>query len=323
MHALLIAKGVNDPSTRYRVYPIAARLREQEWDVSVLYSSGFMNRVRLLKKAKIADIVVIQRKLFGRIFLTLLNYFCRNIIFDFDDAIFVSSDGSDSVLRHRRFIRLLKSCSMVWAGNSYLAEHARQYCQNTHVIPTSIDPDRYSVTEEKEEKFTLVWIGSSSTSRYLKAHTELLNSIGKSFEGIKLRIIGDFEFNLDHLEIENIAWQEDTEVNLLATSHVGVAPMSDDAWTKGKCALKVLQYMATGLPVISSDVGANRDVIDESITGYLADTTDQWIESIKVLMEDDDLRSTMGRAARRKIKDEFDIESVLDKQVNTLQKLCG
>lgn len=321
MHALFIAKAANDPSTRYRVNPIAEALRKSGWEVSILCSSGLINRLNILQSARTTDIVVIQRKLFGRIFLTILVYFSRKIIFDFDDAIFVHSDGSASVGRYRRFTHLLQSCSMVWAGNGYLAEQARQFCKNTHIIPTSIDPDKYGVIDEKERKFTLVWIGSSSTSKYLKASTQLLNRIGQSFPEVRLRIIADFEFNLDDLETQAITWTEDTEAKLLAESHVGIAPMLDDAWSRGKCALKVLQYMAAGLPVISSPVGANLDAIDESTTGFFADTEERWIEALKILIEDENLRCVMGSAARSRIIDKYATNIVLDNQINSLRTL--
>ena len=259
MKTLFLAKSMDDPATRYRLKPLLVRLNEAGEDFVVFYEPGLLDRMRVLWCARSAGTVFIQRKLFGRLFLTLLGLVSRRVIFDFDDAIFLRSNGKVSRTRRARFRATCRISSLVLAGNEYLSREAARWVRTAEVLvqPTCVPTERYSTAGQKDPVFTLVWIGSRSTSRYLEQYRPVLEAIGRRFPDIRLKVIGDFKFQLDAMKVVLAPWSEATEAQALASAHVGIAPMSEDPWTRGKCALKVIQYMAAGLPVISSRAGAN------------------------------------------------------------------
>ena len=136
-------------------------------------------------------------------------------------------------------------------------------------------------------------------------------------------MIADFEFNLSKLHVENIAWSQENEIQALCTSHIGVAPMIDDGWTRGKCALKVIQYMAAGLPVVSAAVGANKAVIEHGKTGYLANNEREWLAATGELLNSADRRTKMGSAGQRLARERYAIDRVADRIIVILDQLTG
>ena len=188
-------------------------------------------------------------------------------IYDFDDAFFLK-------YRHKRFRRvsfLLKDkfepvisrAAAVLAGNHYLADYANQLNPATTCLPTVVDTDRYvRLSGERDDIFTVGWIGSPSTSVYLSALALPLAQLGR--EGpVRFVVVGGRCEAIDGVEVVNLPWEEATEVSLINTFDVGVMPLFDDEWARGKCALKLIQYMACGVPAVASPVGANLDVINE------------------------------------------------------------
>ncbi|MDA0272876.1 MAG: glycosyltransferase family 4 protein, partial [Proteobacteria bacterium] len=277
--------------------------------------------LRLLVTAAKFDLVFIQRKLFSSMFIRLLRKVASRIVFDFDDAINLRSNGEISRTRANKFEAVIKAADLVLAGNSYLAESASALGARVEISPTSVDVDRYLSQIPRLEKISLVWIGSRSTSRYLESHRSILEALGKKIPGIKLRIIGDFELSLDHLEVENVPWTDSGEVDAIAQCHIGIAPMDDDNWTRGKCALKVIQYMAAGLPVVSSAVGANKDVIEHGETGFLAEDQDAWLEAVGKLVNSRQLREQMGESARMRAKERYSSDAITRQSLSSLDQL--
>lgn len=327
MKILILAKAADDPATRYRVAPLVATLQARDDAVQVSYEPGFAEQLLILGRAPAYDLVFIQRKLFSPWFVRLLGLFARQLVFDFDDAIFLRSNGSASVTRSRRFNATIGSASLVLAGNEYLASVTREVSvprlPQVSVIPTAVPVERYKFNEPKLPEFTLVWIGSHSTSRYLESHRSIFEAIGRAHPEIVLRVIGDFEFELEHLSVENVAWSAATEVQAIGVCHVGIAPMTDDRWTRGKCALKVIQYMAAGLPVISANVGANAQVVVQGETGYLTDTQSQWLGAVGELKASSELRGRMGQAGRQRAITHYSTAAVNARLVGLLDELTA
>ena len=323
MRFLLVGKQGDNPSTRYRLLPLARRLEQLGHEVRFAGSDvGLMGKLRLLQEASHSDLIVIQRKLFSRPFLRLLHARCKQVVYDFDDAVFTRSDGSASWSRKRRFAALGEFVSLFWAGNSYLAEVARESGRSAVVLPTPVHAERYSMYARKHEVFTLVWIGSRSTSRYLEQSRAALELVGQTCPDVQLKIIGDFELSFEHLAVVNVPWSSATEVDELLMCHVGIAPMVDDAWTRGKCALKVLQYMAAGLPVISARVGANATVVQEGVTGLFANSPDEWVTAVQRLRDDKHLCGDYSRAAREVVRRDYDTGVVVQQALLSLRE-CG
>ncbi|MDZ4098518.1 MAG: glycosyltransferase, partial [Methylophilaceae bacterium] len=167
----------------------------------------------------------------------------------------------------------------------------------------------------------LVWIGSSSTRKYLEQILPHLEQASHKVEHLKLKVIADFELQSRYLNIQTIHWREDSEALELCKSHIGIAPMPEDNWTKGKCALKVLQYMAAGLPVISSKSGVNADVIDHKISGLLISDNSEWHSIIEMLAKDIDGLRYMGELGQKKVRTEYDIEVVFNKLLDHIKTL--
>ena len=246
----------------------------------------------------------------------------RYLILDFDDAVFCKSDGSVSKTRMRRFKRTVSLCDQIWAGNLFLSGAAGKYNACVSVIPTAIDPSKYEKPFDKpENSFVIVWIGSKSTRKYLKAELPRLEKLAERLKGIELKIVADFSLESERLAISTVPWSETTEAETLLSSHIGIAPMPDNDWTRGKCGLKVLQYMAAGLPVISSPSGVNAEIIDHGVTGFLARNDDEWFQSVKKLMEDHELIQKLGKAGQKRVRDEYCVDAVYRKMKASLNQI--
>ena len=319
MNVLFVTKGIDDPATRYRVLPLESRFRADGIVTTICDNTdGLSGKIRLLAMASDADLVFIQRKLFSRGLIRLLKRICNKIVFDFDDAIFCRSNGQPSPTRMKRFQATIAASELVLAGNQYLQDQCSPV--PTIVVPTPVDEQRYHQVAEKDAGTVMVWVGSRSTSKYLEAHRETFEAIGEETSGVVLKIIADFEFTLSNLKVENIPWAAETEAAQIASSHIGIAPMIDNTWTRGKCALKIIQYMAAGLPVISSRVGANQEVVVQGETGLLVDSTDEWVAAVRRLAESKADRDRMGAAGFKRMKASYSQQAVVESIVRNFKE---
>jgi glycosyltransferase involved in cell wall biosynthesis len=193
------------------------------------------------------------------------------------------------------------------AGNPYLADYARQFNpQNVTVIPTTIDTDKYHFPENKPENEVPVigWSGSHSTVQHLDTLRETLQDLAKVAK-FRLRVIGTPNYKIEGVDVEAMAWRSETETSDLEPIDIGVMPLPDDQWSKGKCGLKALQYMALGVPTMCSPVGVNSDIIQDGENGFLASAKDEWIEKLKRLLASAELRRKLGAAGRRTVEEKY------------------
>ena len=319
---LFISKGENSASTRYRAIAYFELLRSNGWELLHITAHGILPRIKLLGMAKQAEVVVILRKTFSLSFLRLLRLYSKNLVFDLDDAVFCRSDGEPSKSRQMSFEKVTSICEQVWAGNLYLADRARQYNKAVKILPTSLDYRKYLPEVEKNPKhFDLVWIGSRSTRKYLKECLPALESLSKNIPGLHLKIVADFDLPTKRLKTVAVPWSDEVEAEALASAHVGIAPMSDDPWTKGKCGLKVLQYMAAGLPVVSSPAGVNKEIVQHGKTGFLAENAGDWKTAIERLFRDSELRHSMGKAGQKRVIEHFSVDATFRKMSESLNSL--
>ncbi|HRP95667.1 MAG TPA: glycosyltransferase family 4 protein [Rhodocyclaceae bacterium] len=323
LNVLFLSKGSHSASTRYRAlqyFPLleAAGFRPTHLPIA----GGLTNHIRALRAARQADIVVVLRRTPPPPLLHLLRRQARKLVFDFDDAIFCNSDGSPSPTREKRFRAIVQAADHVLAGNQFLAEAARTTNSATTILPTSLDVERYRYDLTKPtQRFDIVWIGSSSTRKYLEHALPALRLAALSVPALRLRIVADFDLPHSGIDIEPIRWSMDSEISALGSAHAGIAPMLDDNWTRGKCALKVLQYMAAGLPVVSSRTGTNAEIIRHGETGFLVDTPEQWRDAITSLAASSELRSRMGRSARQQVRTEYSTSAVSQRLIAALSSL--
>lgn len=321
---LFLSKGEQAPSTRYRALQFMPLLAEAGYSVDHVRVSGRGGAAFLtaLVKASKADVVVVLRRLFPQPLLWLLRRASRRLVFDFDDAIFCNSDGSESASRMRRFASMVKACDHVFAGNRHLSERAVPFNSAVTIIPTCLDTERYIVEAAKpQDTLDLVWIGSRSTKKYLVELLPALRLAAGRVPGLRLKVIADFDLPDAGIAVVPMPWKHDTEVYELASSHIGIAPMRDDNWSRGKCALKILQYMAVGLPVISSAVGANKEVVSSGISGYLVNGDKEWHDRIVELSSDAGLRAKMGNEGRTILLSNYSIRPVFLRMTGVFDQL--
>jgi glycosyltransferase involved in cell wall biosynthesis len=251
------------------------------------------------------------------------------LIFDFDDAVFLrdsySARGLDDPVRLRRFARTVRSADAVVAGNSFLRASALQWTAEpcVHVIPTCVDPEHYSLAEPVQGRgaIELAWIGSSSTLQGLERCSALLELIGTRISGLALKLICDQTLSLQHLPVRLCRWSKEDEATALASADIGFSWVPDDDWSRGKCGLKVLQYMAAGLPVVANPVGVHVEMIRHNATGFLAETPEQWVSAIGRLASDAVLRARMGRAGRLLVEERYSVSYGAQRWLDVIDSL--
>lgn len=319
---LFLSKGEDASSTRYRALQFFEPLTAAGWQASHLTIAGSArNYLRALAAARRADVVVVLRKTFPAPLRWLLRRHARRLVFDFDDAIFCNSDGTPSATRMARFAAMVRGADHVLAGNDFLAANAARFNPAVTVVPTCLDIARYRVGADKPNGHVdLVWIGSGSTRKYLKEALPALRAAARLVPGLRLKIVADFDLPEAGIAVLPVRWSAAGEAAALADAHIGIAPMRNDDWSRGKCALKVLQYMAAGLPVVSSNAGMNAEIVRPGENGYLADSDAQWSEAIARLAGDAALRERLGEAGRVLVQ-RYAIEPVCAQLVTALERL--
>jgi glycosyltransferase involved in cell wall biosynthesis len=312
MDVVALVQGREHASTRYRLLQFADRFERRGLRLHIEpIARGWSARLRQINQNRRHQIVFIQRKLLPVWQTMLLRQRAGKLVYDFDDAVFLHDsnhpDGLDSVTRRLRFRAIVRAADVLLAGNNYLADQARAYTRSSkiEVVPTCVDPAIYEPAEHVDRQSTrMVWIGSSSTLRSLERAGPILEGIGQSLPGTELRVICDRFPRFQHLRVEDCPWSAGRERDELRSSDIGLSWMPDDRWSAGKCGLKVLQYMAAGLPVIANPVGIHREIIDEPF-GFLPHSAQEWLDSVSRLSRDASLRQQMGRAGRKVIESRF------------------
>lgn len=339
MRVLALMPGLYDtsPGQRYRLEQWEPLLRERGVEItyapfeddelhSIVYKPGRMGkklqlvtrnlarRLSTIGKARNYDLVYILREaaLLGPpIFERLLHQQRVPFVFDFDDAIFVSyRSPSNGYLSYLKFASKTKTicrlASHVMVGNPYLAEYAGAVNDSVTVIPTTIDTEKYRVIPPKTTggPLTIGWTGSFSTVQHLDTLRGALKKLAQT-EQFRLRVIGTPTYELSPVDVEAMPWRAATELEDLRTIDIGVMPLPDDNWSKGKCGLKALQFMALGIPTICSPVGVNTDIIQDNENGFLAMTEDEWVDKLSRLLKSAELRRRLGDAGRTTVEEKY------------------
>jgi glycosyltransferase involved in cell wall biosynthesis len=273
------------------------------------------SRLRLGRALRGADVVILQRRLLPVWLLYLLRCAAPRLLFDFDDAVFVrdsySPKGPHSASRLHRFMATVETADAVVAGNDYLAREAARWApgpDRVHVVPTCVEPARYRpANHERAGGVELVWVGSSSTLRGLEAVRPMLEGVGRALAGARLKLVSDRFLRFEHLPVVRRLWSEADEADDIAAADIGISWVPDDLWSRGKCGLKVLQYMAAGLPVVANPVGVQAELVRHGESGLLARTPAEWVEALRLLAGDPALRRRLGEAGRRRVEAEFSV----------------
>lgn len=322
---LFLHKGRHAASTRYRALQYFDGLREAGWSPQEMKVSASIGPYfAALKAARKADVVVVLKKPFTPVFRWFLRRAARRLVFDFDDAIYVRDSGAANPRRLRQFQKMLNHCDDVWAGNKELLSSAAAFSVRQCIIPTTLAHTRYHVLAEKRESsIDLVWIGGRASRPWLESILPTLELAAKLHPGVRLKIIADFTLESSVLEVVEVPWSEEAEIRSLVDAHIGIAPLPDNAFTRGKCGLKTLQYMAAGLPVIASSTGVQSDMVLSEKTGLLADNQQAWLDALSRLIGNADLRNTMGVAGRAMCEQYYSVEVGCEKILKRLNALMS
>ncbi len=308
-----LVTSLQDPSARFRVGVYVPGFRAAGIDAEVLViPEGGRDRRALFRSLRTVDSVVLLRRLFPPLDIWRLRQAAKRLVYEYDDALVYrdSSRGAtsspDRVLKFGTTVRL---ADCVVAGNGYLSDLARPFRAPPVVIPTVVDPDAYPPRSEHENapdaRPVVGWIGTRSNFPYLLGIASGLARLAVKLS-FKLRIMAEAPVDmpgLDEATLENVPWEAGAESAFLRSLDVGLMPLFEDAWCRGKCGMKALQYMATGVPVLASDVGTAGEVIGEA--GLVVRTEDAWCEGLQRLLGDAALRNRMAEAGRARVKAEY------------------
>jgi glycosyltransferase involved in cell wall biosynthesis len=270
-----------------------------------------VRRLSILLTTKKFDLVVLEKEAipFTPAFLErLLNIIKIPYVVDYDDAIFHQYDcHTNPIVRtilRKKIAVVMRNARLVIAGNNYIAKYAQQAgAKKVEIIPTVIDITKYSQIREskKNDVFRIVWIGSPSTYQHVEAILPALAKISNS----RLLLIGAGKREFNQSWIEGRSWSEVNEIKDIQSADVGIMPLPDTAWARGKCGFKLIQYMACGLPVVASPVGVNAEIVEHGKNGFLASSTEDWVRSLNDLYNNKMLRTSMGKCGRKKVENNY------------------
>jgi glycosyltransferase involved in cell wall biosynthesis len=324
-------------SSRYRSYQYHPLLKSAGWQVTVfpLFDDTYLThkyargRSRLLDVARafarrVRDVLRMPHGAVVLIEYELLPYFpallerwlawrgCCMMV-DYDDALFHQYDQHPNwwvrSLLGDKIAAVMRQSKAVVAGNEYLADFARRAgARRVEVIPTVVDLSLYVLepAAKEDEIFTIGWVGSPSTASYLHDLAQPLAQVCRAVR-TRVRLVGSGQVELSGLPVELIAWSEAMEVATIGGFDVGIMPLPDELWARGKCGFKLIQYMACSLPVVASPVGVNCQIVEHGVNGFLAETPEQWDEALRTLAADPVLRARMGQAGRLKVEQQFSL----------------
>lgn len=281
--------------------------------------SGYIRRWTLILQLGKYDVVFIHREAspFG---LPLLAWFAKKVfrkhlIFDFDDAIWLPNASESNRLtrllkRYRNVQDMCRWASVVSAGNDFLADHAKEFNPRVVVNPTTIDTDDHhnQLAVHDTDKFVIGWTGSHSTVQYLDLLLPVFKKLENKFD-FELRVICDEKPKFELKSLKFLPWNKSTEISDLLSFNVGIMPLPDNVWTKGKCGFKALQYMSLGIPAVVSDVGVNNKIVDHQLNGIVCKTTDDWYNALSLLMTDHELVKKLSAHTREKVIASYSVRS--------------
>ena len=264
------------------------------------------------------DVVFIHREAFPTkdcAFEWLFRRFSRKMIYDFDDAVFLKKTA--------KITGALRMSDGVIAGNGFLRNYAASLNKVVTVLPTCIDTDIYKPAAKKGVggKVVIGWMGTPTTSEYLKELKGVFTSLLEKYKNIEIKVTGGIADNFLSPGLIYKNWSLENEVRDLQEFDIGIMPMPDNDWTRGKCAFKIIQYMAVGIPSVASPVGMNLEVIQDGVNGFFASNKKDWIDKLSLLIEDPDLRASVGKNGRRTVGERYSLKVMGPRFVEILENV--
>jgi len=329
MKILFLVQDLDVAASRYRVLQYLPYLKEHGVQATVLpFQKGFFKKLKLFKSVNEYDILFIQRKRFPVLWLKYIRKNARRIVYDFDDSVMYRNSKAanpKSNTRVKMFKNMVNASDYVIAGNEYLQKNTTPFTHNVTIIPSPIDMSLYPLKKysEKNDNITLGWIGATGSIHYLEKMKPVFEALGKKYEDLRLKIICNVFFDCDNITVEKKLWSEQEEVADIQSFDIGLMPLMDDPWSHGKCGLKILQCLATGVPVVCSSAGVNKEIVKNGVHGFWANTREEWIEKLEILINDPDRRERMGMEGRKRVIEHYSLEANAPRMLKIFQQLSS
>lgn len=289
--------------------------------------AGYMRRIGALLHVRRFDVVIIEKELFP--FLPafaerLLHVSGVPYVVDYDDALFHRYDLHSSKLVRgvlgRKIDAVMRHAAVVVAGNDYLAERARQAgARRVELIPTVVDTHRYRPRQARPNETPVIgWIGTPKTSRYLQPLLPVFEALQARMR-VRVVAVGARPEDFAGTPVETLPWSEETEVESIQKFDIGIMPLADSPWERGKCGYKLIQCMACGVPVVASPVGVNTVIVNPGKNGLLA-RDDEWEEQLTTLLQDPELRRSFGAEGRKDVENWYSLEVQAPRLLNAIRE---
>jgi glycosyltransferase involved in cell wall biosynthesis len=307
--------GLEEFSAPFGSYPPRNRLLRPFWGIASLGS-----RIPGIVRSHRYDVVLLQRELLST-FFTLEPLTNRPRVLDVDDAIWLRRNGSFAR-------RLACICDSVICGNSFLAEHFERWNSNVSILPTAVDVDRFlpAKGEPRDDRPTIGWSGGCGGFVDLKVAEKALQVILKMYPKARLRVMSDETprcLDLPAAQVEFVPWSPEAEVQAIQNMTIGIMPLEDNLWNRGKCAYKMLLYLSCGVPVVVSPVGMNDELLRAAPIGRGARNTEEWVDALKELLFRPKEAATMGQRGRDLVVERFSISAIAPRLAAQLSQLVG
>jgi glycosyltransferase involved in cell wall biosynthesis len=330
---VLLGYDLNQPSFRHRMRSLIAPLQEAGWQVRAEQFPSGRYGLRTWERRELfrwAHVTVLHQIKLSSIEARLFAAYSQRRIFDVDDAIYVRKPRrlgdlpDESAWRKQKFAATCRWVDAVAAGNDVLAGVARSSAKEVVVLPTSIDTASYiPTTAESSDPPTVAWIGSPENLIYLDMIRPALARLTQRHPALRLRVICSEFPDWSDVTVERVPWSSATEAQYLAGAHIGVMPLTDDAWSRGKCAFKLLQYMAAALPCVASPVGANTEAVLDGINGFYATDVDAWERALERLIVSPELRASFGARGRAHVEERYALRSYRANYLTLLTRIAA
>jgi len=338
----LVPYPIEGASARLRVYQFLPHLKEAGFECVVrpfltpyfyriLYKKGrglqkaalfvwcTARRKLDILRALFYDVIFIHREAYPiapPVFEALLFLFRKKIVFDYDDAIYLPPQGSSCVARALKFPGktrfIIRHGAAVIAGNEFLKAYAESFNRRIAVIPTCIDTDVYrraSRPAPRGGRIVIGWIGSHTTQVFLEELKDVFSALLSKYRDLEIHLVGGRLSSFSHARLMEKEWSLENEKRDMERFDIGIMPMPDTDWTRGKCAFKAILYMSLEIPVVTSPVGVNKRIIKDGVNGFLASSQEEWEEKLSRLIEDASLRRSLGAAGRATAEKEFSLRT--------------
>ncbi len=316
MRILFLIQGFDTAASRYRVLQFLPLL-EREGVVTVVktHPRGLSSIASALSFGGY-DAVFIQRKRLRGPARLIAGRTAKRIVFDFDDSIMYRNslaESPDSRLRASSFRKMAGMCDSIIVGNSFLRDQTVPFTDaRVTIVPTVVDVEKYGLRDHYSAPggaATLGWIGAHGSIHYLERLKTALDRMHERNQGLKLRIVCDTFMKCGRMPVEERRWSMESELDELRSFDIGLMPLLDDPWSRGKCGFKIVQCLGAGVPVVCTPVGVNRDIVTHGVEGFWASNDDEWVDGVLKLAADPGLRAAMGQAGRKKVMERYSVKS--------------